>query len=249
MAQPIKTKGLVIRQVNYGEYDKMLTVLTEQYGKISVSAKGVRSMKSKSRAACEILCYSEFVLAAPRGDVYTLKQAECIESFYGLRGDCVKLSLGIYMADVAGHLAPEDMKETLKLLLNTLFVLEKEEIENDYIKLLYDLKLLSAAGFTPETDECVMCQGTATPFAFSALSGGVLCAKCASVASLAPADPSALALMAFILKSPLSLKLFKLKAKSDSVKNALKMTEAFVAIHIRDEIKTLDYYKKLVKML
>lgn len=82
MAQPIKVKGIVIRQVNYGDYDKMLTVLTEPLGKISVSARGVRSIKSKNRAATELLCYSEFVLTGPRGEVYNLSQAECIESFY-----------------------------------------------------------------------------------------------------------------------------------------------------------------------
>ena len=81
MAQPIKVKGLVIRQVNFGDYDKMLTLLTADLGKISVSAKGVRSMKSKNRAASELLCFGEFVLSPPKGDVYSLSSAECIESF------------------------------------------------------------------------------------------------------------------------------------------------------------------------
>ena len=56
MAEPIKVKGIIIRQTNYSDYDKMLTVLTENMGKITVSAKGVRSMKNKNRAASELLC-------------------------------------------------------------------------------------------------------------------------------------------------------------------------------------------------
>lgn len=249
MAQPIKVKGIVIRQVNYGDYDKMLTVLTESLGKISVSAKGVRSIKSKNRVSSELLCYSEFVLTGPRGEVYSLSQAECIESFYKLRDDCVKLALGIYMADVAGHLAPEDMAVTVKLLLNSLYMLAEPEAEHSYMKLLYDLKLLSAAGFTPETDECVNCQSEKGPFAFSALSGGVLCPSCASLAGLRPADRGALSLISYILKSPLSKKLYGLRPDGETVLKALKMSESFIAFHIRDEIKTLDYYKKLVKML
>lgn len=249
MAQPIKTRGIVIRQVNYGEYDKMLTVLSESLGKISISAKGVRSIKNKNRAACELLCYSEFVLGAPRGEVYTLSQAECVESFYHLREDCVKLALGIYMADIAGHMAPEDMKGTLKLLLNTLYVLAQPESDPPYMKLLFDLKLLHSAGFAPETEECVSCRGTEAPFSFSALSGGVLCGKCAKKAGLSPSDESALRLTDYILKSPLSKKLYMLKAKPETVNNALKMTESFIAVHIRDELKSLEYYKKLVKML
>lgn len=249
MAQPIKVKGIVIRQVNYGDYDKMLTVLTEPLGKISVSARGVRSIKSKNRAATELLCYSEFVLTGPRGEVFNLSQAECIESFYRLRDDCVGLALGIYMADVAGHLAPEDMAVTVRLLLNSLFMLANERTDYNYMKLLYDLKLLSAAGFTPETDECVNCQSEKGPFAFSALSGGVLCPSCARLAGLRPADSGALRLMSYILKSPLTKGLYKLKPEDETVAKALKMAESFIAFHIRDEIKTLDYYKKLVKML
>lgn len=249
MAQPIKTKGIVIRQVNYGEYDKMLTVLSDSLGKISVSARGVRGIKNKNRAACELLCYSELVLTPPRGEVYSLSQAECLESFYHLREDCVKLALGIYMADIAGHLAPEDMQPALKLLLNTLYILAQPESEAPYIKLLFDLKLLLSAGFAPETEECVSCQGTEAPFSFSALSGGVLCGSCAKRAGLSPSDGNALRLMDYILKSPLSKKLYMLKADAETVNNALKMTESFVAVHVRDELKSLEYYKKLVKML
>ena len=159
------------------------------------------------------------------------------------------LALGIYMADVAGHLAPEDMVVTVRLLLNSLFMLANERTDYNYMKLLYDLKLLSAAGFTPETDECVNCQSEKGPFAFSALSGGVLCPSCARLSGLRPADSGALRLMSYILKSPLTKGLYKLKPEDETVAKALKMAESFIAFHIRDEIKTLDYYKKLVKML
>lgn len=246
--EPIKTKGLVIRQVNYGDYDKMLTVLTQEYGKISVSAKGVRGMKNKNRAACELLCYDEFVLSLPHGEVYSLKQCECIESFYKLRLDCVRLSLGIYMADLAGQLSLEDMGAALKLLLNSLYMLGDEENDIFLMKLIYDLKLLSVSGLTPETEECVNCQSTTGPFAFSALSGGVLCRKCANEAGLRPANERALLLLDYILKKNLSVSLYKTKADAQTVSVALDMAEAFIAVHIKEEIKTLEYFRKLVKM-
>lgn len=249
MAQPIKTKGIIIRQVNYGDYDKMLTCLTEDFGRISVSAKGVRSIKSKKRAACELLCYDELVLSPPRGDVYTLSECSCIESFYALREDCVKLALGIYMADVAGHLSPEDMAPTLKLLLNSLYMLQSPKADIFWQKLLYDLKLLQAAGFTPETEECVSCQRKEGPFAFSALSGGVLCKRCASISGIPFTKERTLQMISVILRSPLSKSLYEFSADGETVKDALRLTEAFISVHIRDEIKTLEYYNKLVKML
>lgn len=248
MAEPIKVKGIIIRQVSYGDYDKMLTVLTEDMGKISVSAKGVRSMKSKNRAASEILCYGEFILSAPRGEVYTLKSCECIESFFHLREDCQKLSLGIYMADLAGHLSPEDMGMCLKILLNSLYMLAKEESDIFLIKAIYDLKILKESGFEPTVDSCVSCGGKDLPFSFSAVNGGVLCRRCASLLGLSPLEEGVLALLTYILKCPLSKTLFELKAKYEEVKKVGALAESFIKIHVAEELKTLDYFNKLVKM-
>ncbi len=248
MAQPIKVKGIVIRQVPYGDYDKMLTVLTESLGKISVSAKGVRSMKSKNRASSEILCYGEFVLSSPRGDVYTLKSAECIESFFHLREDVIKLALGIYMADLSGHLSSNDMGMSLKILLNSLYMLTKDEADIFLLKAIFDLKILKEAGFSPSAEACVNCGETNGPFAFSAVGGGVLCKRCASLSGLSLLGEDCLSLLTYILKCPLSKTLFQVKASPSAIKKVGALAESFIKIHVADELKTLEYFNKLVKM-
>ena len=58
----IKTDGIVLREVAYQDSDKLLTVLTREYGKLTVRARGVRSSRSRSKAACQLLAYSEFTL-------------------------------------------------------------------------------------------------------------------------------------------------------------------------------------------
>ena len=248
MAEPIKVKGLVIRQVNYGDYDKMLTLLTEELGKISVSAKGVRSMKSKNRAASELLCFGEFVLNPPKGDVYSLSSAECIESFYHLRDDCVRLALGIYMAGLAGHLSPEDMATGLKVLLNCLYMLQDMEKDFNLIRIIYDLKILKASGFEPRTNSCVSCEAEDGPFAFSAVSGGVLCRRCASLLGLKADNSRAIEFMDYILSAPFTGAIFKSNVDSDTLEKATKYTESFISCHVTEQMKTLDYFKKLVKM-
>ena len=50
--------GLVIREVATGESDKLITVLTENEGKLVISAKGVRSLKSKNGALCRLFTYA-----------------------------------------------------------------------------------------------------------------------------------------------------------------------------------------------
>ena len=62
MAQQIKTKGVVLREVHTGESDRILTILTPQYGVISASAKSSQRLKNKLFAATGLFCYSDFVL-------------------------------------------------------------------------------------------------------------------------------------------------------------------------------------------
>lgn len=249
MSQIIKTKGLIIRQVNYGEYDKMLSVLTSDLGKISVSAKGVRSMKNKNRAACELLCFNEFVLTlSGSGEVYSLRQCECIESFFGLRKDCIRLALGIYMADLAGYLSPEEMGACLKILLNSLFMLQDENNDVMLLKIIYDLKLLQASGFSPEAERCVNCGTSEGKFSFSSIAGGIVCEKCSSTAGLKLMPRRTLEFINYILKTPLTKALFKTEIDFNTLNSALQYVENFIAFHVREEIKTLEYLKKLVKM-
>lgn len=248
MAEPIKVKGLVIRQVNYGDYDKMLTLLTAELGKISVSAKGVRSMKSKNRAASELLCFGEFILNPPKNEVYSLSSAECIESFYKLRDDYLRLALGIYMADLAGHLSPEDMEMGLKVLLNCLYMLQDGEKDIHLLKIIYDLRILKESGFLPRTASCVSCDSEEGPFSFSAISGGVLCRKCASLLGLKPEKGRAIEFMDYIINSPFTGALFKSVVDTETLESATRYTESFISCHVAEQMKTLDYFKKLVKM-
>ena len=93
----LKTKGLVLREIEYKDYDKILTVLTADFGKMTMKARGVRRKSSPLKAACQLLTYSEFTLFEYR-DMATINEAQPIALFSGVRTDLVLLSLGSYFA-------------------------------------------------------------------------------------------------------------------------------------------------------
>ena len=64
----LTTKALVLREVNYKEADKILTALTADEGKMTVSARGVRRKSGATAAACQQLCWGEFTQLFCRGD-------------------------------------------------------------------------------------------------------------------------------------------------------------------------------------
>ncbi|MEG1430104.1 MAG: DNA repair protein RecO [Oscillospiraceae bacterium] len=88
----IKTTGIVLREVDYKESDKILTVLTAEGGKRTVKARGCRGKSSRTAAACQVLVYSDLTITEYR-DFFTLGEADSLEQFWNLRSDLDKLAL------------------------------------------------------------------------------------------------------------------------------------------------------------
>ena len=77
----MSVKGVVLRAVNVGESDKMLTILSPDMGKISVYANGARNLKSKNFASSRLYSFSEFTLREAHGKTY-IGESSLNESFF-----------------------------------------------------------------------------------------------------------------------------------------------------------------------
>ena len=117
-------RGLVLRETETRETDKILTLLTWEEGKISVTARGARRKNCKFAAAAQPLAYAEWTLCQRR-DWHYASDASTLELFTGLRGDLPSLALGCYMAELTEAAAPEavPVPELMRHLLNGLYAL------------------------------------------------------------------------------------------------------------------------------
>ena len=79
--KPIRTKAIILRRTNYGEADRILQLLTPDYGKISVMAKGVRREKSKLAGAVELFAVSDITLVSGKSEIWTLTGAK-MDTFF-----------------------------------------------------------------------------------------------------------------------------------------------------------------------
>lgn len=77
----IRTKAIVLRRTNYGEADRVVQLLTPEYGKLSVMAKGVRREKSKLAGGIELFSRCDVTLATGKSEIGTLTGARS-EIFY-----------------------------------------------------------------------------------------------------------------------------------------------------------------------
>ena len=79
-------RGLVLRVTDYKDKDAVITLLTEDLGRISVKARGLRRKNSPLVAPCQLLAFGEFTLFEYRG-TYTINEANAIALFHPLRRD------------------------------------------------------------------------------------------------------------------------------------------------------------------
>jgi DNA repair protein RecO (recombination protein O) len=199
-----KANALVLRRIPLGETDKIVTLFTREYGKLSAVAKGARKTTSRLAGAAEPLMLLRALLAEGM-NLDILTQCEIKESFPLLRGDFGLILRATYACELLDKLTVERdaAPEAFDLLLSTLYVLQRA-IDPDAALHAFELQLLAIVGYEPRLDACARCgQELDEPGAASAFSparGGLLCAACADATDDAlPLAPDTARMMARLL--------------------------------------------------
>lgn len=253
-------KGIVIRVAEYGENDKLLTLLTHEMGKVVVCVKGGRSIKCKHMPSCEIFAYSEFQLYEKQGK-YWVRESYLCESFFRIRRELDPMYLGQYLCEVTCDFALYDMPDEslLRLLLNSLFLLCSDKKDRRIVKCAFELKSASLEGYLPDITECSCCSGTSDNVYFDAIEGCIICAKCkdemnntqqmfdsVSAAPVYMLDRTMLDAMSYIISSPIE-KTFSFNMPDDELDRFSAVCEAYLLHQMEHGFKTLDFYKSLQK--
>ncbi len=243
----IKTKGIVIAIANSSDNDKILTVLTEDLGKISVFCKGAKKNKSALLSIAEYLAYSEMLLYKSSNENYSLNSAESLELFYNLRMDIEKLNYATLMAKIIYDSTDENQytSEILKLLLNSLYVLSNTDKNMDLILSIFEIRLLALLGYAPIVNACVNCgeamREKMNEFYFSIKDDGVKCEACArpDKGAIKLSKTSFMALI-YILTAE-SKKLFSFEVPQDSIDELKLLAQIYTTEKLEREYKVIKY--------
>jgi DNA repair protein RecO (recombination protein O) len=122
-----RTEGIIIKRRNFGEADRILTVLTRDYGKIQVKAAGVRKITSRRSAHIELLNHT--VINLYRGHTFSiLTEAKVIEDFAAIKAQFDKVGFAYHLCELIDGLCPENQenRKVFFLLQKTLQGLSHE---------------------------------------------------------------------------------------------------------------------------
>ncbi len=246
---PIVTPGLVLREIKYKESDRILTILTPGQGVISAMAKGSLRLKSKLFSSCGLFCYSEFTLF-PGKNMYTVNEAQSKTVFHGLSHSVEAMSLAMYMSEIAMMLTPSqgEAETVLRLLLNSLYLAQKENAPLRQIKAVYELRVCSECGYLPQL---LMCKGCGlyegTDFFLDPIDGKLLCKDCAAKEGKKPnLDPGALYAMRHICLAN-DKKIFAFRIAEQSGRQLYAAAERYMLTHLESVPKSYSFLKSVLE--
>ena len=147
MKEEKKTDGICLRSVEYGENDRIITLLTDKLGKVSVRARGVSSQKSRLRHAAIPFSFGEYILTE-NGDFYTLKSFDYNDAFTAVSDDLVRYFSATAALEIADKLTEEMVSvagELARLLRFLMSVCYDKGGVPEFLR--YFLDMLSIAGY------------------------------------------------------------------------------------------------------
>ncbi|MCA1797253.1 MAG: DNA repair protein RecO [Desulfuromonadaceae bacterium] len=196
----IISEALVVRYVNYGESDRIVTILTPDHGLCSGFAHGARNSKRRFGPALQLFSRINILWQEGRyGSLRLLKEAELLEPAERVMPNLEAWALAAYASELVVALFPEEqaIPEVYSLLRSCFDTLTKGSRLGE-IRILYELRLLGVAGLLPHLSHCARCWCTLgeAQMYFDPEQGGTLCRSCSGAAGLLPVSPLTLGSLA-----------------------------------------------------
>ncbi len=240
-----RTEAIVLKHVDSGEADRILTLLTPDLGKLRAIARGVRKLKSKLGGHLEPLTRCQLMLARGR-NLDTVTQAELLESFSSQ--DLRQVAYGIYLLELVDSFVVEGEgdRDLYELLLQALREL-RGTLQAELLCRYFEMHFLDQVGFRPELEHCLSCKSRLRPEVnfFSPSGGGVLCPQCKNTEPLAwPLSLDCLKVMRFLQRSDYSA-VARLRLSPGLFQELERLVHGYLRYLLERELKSADFLARL----
>jgi len=244
-----KTEGIVLKSMEYEEADKIVTIYTKDYGKITAIAKGVRKTKSKFGSSLEILTYSIFLIYKGR-NIDIVSQTEILESFFSTSKEVIKFAFATNCVEIVNKLTEErEINIGLFNLLKEVLHYLRETNDPKLLTLSFKWQTMSILGYRPSLNHCCRCNKSTEDqkeMFFNIREGGLVCNNCISEdkEKCIKVYLYFIKLVRKILITPLST-ISNATIPDKKMKELEKITDLYIAYHSEKSFKTDRFLKNL----
>ncbi len=241
MDDVIAVTGMVTGAITVGEYDKRITILTKERGKIQAFARGAKKPNSQFSAIANPFVFGTFYLHSGRS-AYNLQKATISNYFEAMREDLDAIYYGSYFLELANYYGQENVgaAEQLNLIYLSLYALMGDNFSNRLVRAIYELKTLVINGEYPSVFSCISCGDKDNLKYFSSSKGGAICEKCGPVAGSILLADSSLYTMQYIISSPIK-ELFSFSVSDNVLHNIEMILRDYFKFYVDRDFKSLAF--------
>ncbi len=250
----IKSPALVLSTVDYSESDRIVSLFTERFGKLSAIAKGARRTKKRFVGKLDVPVLIDAVISVPKGSstIGRLTEAALMESYSGIKSDVKGYGKACYVTELISEATKEGqyIRDLFPLVIGTL-----KELDNCGDKKLrhmllrfYEIKALRLLGYLPSLVGCVECGSAAEDGKrkfFSIERGGIVCLNCEDAhADTVGIRAEVAGFLSLGERMPID-KLKRLKVDGSIARECEGLLYGFIRHHIGRELKSKVFLEKL----
>ena len=233
--------GQVLSAHPVGDYDKRLTILTKEYGKITVFARGARRQNSMLMACSQPFTFGNFTVYRGR-NAYNLMSAEISHYFVELRDDIEAVTYGLYFCEFVDYYTKENQEasEILKLLFQSCRALTHTNLDRRMVRFVFEAKLIYLNGEITPLYECVKCGKKDNFIGISVENGGMICDECSnSVKDTIKLSASAIYTLQYIMFSTIE-KLYSFSVTEEVIKEIEFVMRCYLGRYVDKQFKSME---------
>lgn len=241
-----KSEAIVIKRMDLGEADKILTIFTPHFGKLRVVAKGVRKVSSRLAGHVELFTRSQMLLAKARNlDIVT--QSETLDAYRPLHEDLDRVAHAYYAAELLDSLTADELESypVYKLMVEGFGLLSGDPDPSRVLRWL-ELQMLGYLGYAPELAKCVECRNEITPTVngFSPALGGVVCAACRRPGVGRDLSVNALKMLRLMQRNPYNA-VSRVRMDPDLQEELQAVLQSYLTYILERELRSTHFIKGL----
>jgi len=182
------TPAILLRRIDYGDFDVIITFFTLNSGKLTLIAKSAKKSTKRFAGILELFSILELVASSSRGKgLPVLQEAVLKEPFSGIRADFKKTAYASYWAELIYNWLEDDYKQDALYALfeHVLSELDSGQTTEAALNILFQMRFLSISGHRPYLTACSLCHKELeniqqTKIILDLQGGGILCGNCSS---------------------------------------------------------------------
>ncbi len=247
------THAIVIRSLNYGESDKIVTFFTKDFGKLKGIAKGARRSRKRFQNALGLFSHLRLIFFDKEGlGLVRAESCDILHSFPKIKEDLQKILYGNYYLELVNEMAGEREanREAFDLLLSFLSSLEEAGLQEEPLR-IFEIRMLSLFGYRPNMKRCDLCKKDwedlkEIPVVFFSLErGALLCEPCSKMRNnLIPLSLGTARLIEKISQTELS-RVERLKFTLQALSESRELLPKFISYQLGKELKSLKALREI----